>query len=265
MSNVLATGASSLLIYNDGSTLTYLQSMTPAGLDAAFIDQATGQQIAQTIASGTAVTITFPASAIVTRLTGNGNGLMSSFSNFGPTSDLMLKPQVLGPGGSIISTYPLNKGGYAVLSGTSMATPLVSSALALFLSLNGKGQSQSSTTAEEALQNTARGVPQRSGSSVLSTVAVQGGGLIDVYAALHTSTSTHPAQLMLNDTEHLQSTQSFVLYNTGSSTLTYTLSHIPAPAVYAFAQVRVSSSQGVHSYARRIEWHHARHRLTIDL
>ena len=47
-------------------------------------------------------------------------GLISSFSSFGLAADLSLKPNIGAPGGNIFSTYPLEAGGYATLSGTSM-------------------------------------------------------------------------------------------------------------------------------------------------
>ncbi|MBT9598757.1 MAG: S8 family serine peptidase [Vitreoscilla sp.] len=55
----------------------------------------------------------------------NSNGTMSSFSNYGAvTVDLG------GPGGGIVSTVPTNS--YASYSGTSMATPHVTGAIALY-------------------------------------------------------------------------------------------------------------------------------------
>ncbi len=40
-------------------------------------------------------------------------GLISSFSSYGLSPDLDLKPDIGAPGGNIYSSYPLEKGGYA--------------------------------------------------------------------------------------------------------------------------------------------------------
>src|SRR5690606_33193511 len=52
-------------------------------------------------------------------------GLISSFSSYGLNAELTLKPDIGAPGGLIYSTYPLEGGGYATISGTSMASPHV--------------------------------------------------------------------------------------------------------------------------------------------
>lgn len=56
---------------------------------------------------------------------------MSDFSSRGPTVDRLPKPDIVAPGGNIISLKP--GGGYVSLSGTSMATPMISGSVALLL------------------------------------------------------------------------------------------------------------------------------------
>ena len=60
---------------------------------------------------------------------------MSSFSSWGVTPDLKLKPEITGVGGSIYSAVdPLISGSYyGIMSGTSMATPQITGAMAVLI------------------------------------------------------------------------------------------------------------------------------------
>lgn len=80
------------------------------------------------------VRITNPAEASLlierspNKITG---GSPSTFTSWGPTLEMESSPSIGGPGGNILSTIPRKDGGYAVYSGTSMATPTVAGVLAL--------------------------------------------------------------------------------------------------------------------------------------
>lgn len=58
-----------------------------------------------------------------------GSSEASSFSSWGPTLDLAFKPKIMAPGGNIYST--INNDQYKFDSGTSMAAPHISGAIAL--------------------------------------------------------------------------------------------------------------------------------------
>ncbi|SFI94870.1 S8 family serine peptidase [Myroides guanonis] len=57
---------------------------------------------------------------------------MSSFSNWGPTDDLRIKPDIATRGVRVFSTLDENTTDYGFLSGTSMAAPVVSSVITIW-------------------------------------------------------------------------------------------------------------------------------------
>lgn len=66
----------------------------------------------------------------------NNDYTIAPFSSRGPTKEGVRKPDVVAPGVKIKSLS--NVDGYQTLSGTSMATPVVTGSLALLLSKNGR-------------------------------------------------------------------------------------------------------------------------------
>lgn len=57
------------------------------------------------------------------------------FTSWGPTNELMLKPDIGAPGFEIVSTVPDNS--YESMSGTSMAAPYIAGVAALYISKHG--------------------------------------------------------------------------------------------------------------------------------
>ncbi|KAF9307814.1 hypothetical protein BG006_005719, partial [Podila minutissima] len=105
-----------------------------------------------------------------------GGGSPSGFSSFGLDGELRSKPDIAGPGGAILSAYPLAKGGYAVLGGTSMATPYVAGAHAIYYQAK-KSKPRGDAT-RRVFKNTAT-VSSNFGSKTKTSAAKQGAGLVN--------------------------------------------------------------------------------------
>lgn len=154
-------------------------------------------------------------------------GLISSFSSYGLSPDLALKPDIGAPGGVIYSTYPLESGGFATLGGTSMAAPHVAGAAALLL----QAKPDTPTMAvRSVLQNSAdpkvwSGNP---GLGFLDNVHRQGAGMVDVDDSITASTYITPGKIATGEGEAGPFTQRLTIHNNGDSAVTYQMSSVNA-------------------------------------
>ncbi|KAK5992069.1 Minor extracellular protease Vpr-like protein [Cladobotryum mycophilum] len=142
------------------------------------------------------------------------------YSSIGPTIEMSLKPQLAAPGGNILSTFPRSGGGYAVLSGTSMATPFVAGVYALLKSQRPKLNISKYTS---ILQSTASPIKVQN-LDILSSVGQQGAGLIDAYAAINADSQISPSQLSLRDSAK-PAKQTITVKNTSKKSKKYVVSH----------------------------------------
>jgi minor extracellular serine protease Vpr len=221
--NAYDAGAVGVVLYNNQNTGLLTPAAIPQ-LPVVFIDRTNGELIDDRLAAGP-VDLTWTTDLVQTP--NPTAGLASSFTSYGLTAELDVKPDVAAPGGFIRSTYPLEKGGAATLSGTSMASPHTAGAVALMLEAN---PNMSAAAIRAALQNTAD--PARwslnPGSGLLEPVHRQGAGMIDIDDAIQATTSITPAKLALGESQAGPQTRTLTIRNTASSAVTYALSNVSA-------------------------------------
>ncbi|KAL0060586.1 hypothetical protein AAF712_012645 [Marasmius tenuissimus] len=189
------------------------------------------------------VRITFPKGGRLVNYEQRTGGLVSAFSTYGPSFDLRFKPSIGAHGGQILSTYPLAKGGYVVMPGTSMATPYLAGCAALYLQVRGKN-ADVARQAKNFFESTSVMLPEPRGNSMLQSATSQGAGLVDAYAAAYTETYVWPGELLLNNTEHFRGTQNFTVKNLGSKEKEYDVNHFPAGTVITIRPGSIQAARG---------------------
>ncbi len=222
--NAKAAGAAGALIFNNSAGVPNFTLGSPMGFAVGGMLQSDGLALQAKLP----VSITFNNQT--TSIHNPTGGLISSFSSFGPTAELGLKPNISAPGGSIFSTYPLALGGYATLSGTSMASPHIAGAAALALQANPHA---GPSWVKSRLQNNA--VPAlwwgNPALGLLDNVHRQGAGLVNINAAVNNKVVIQPSELALGPVGYGNTvTQNITIFNGDKAAKTYTLSHAPALA-----------------------------------
>ncbi|KAI8148994.1 peptidase S8/S53 domain-containing protein, partial [Fennellomyces sp. T-0311] len=147
-------------------------------------------------------------------------GQVSSFSSVGPSYENDLAPNIAGIGGEVYSTYPRFRGSWKADSGTSMATPYVSGAFALYLNAVGQNRPSPQYILEQ-FQNYAHKALVPAEHDYIDSPYRQGAGLIQVYDAIYEKVHVSPGSIAFNDTANLRRTQTFTITNNGDSIVSY--------------------------------------------
>ena len=218
-------GAVGVVIHNNVAGMFAGGGVTSRGIFGVGISDTDGLAIRALLDAGETVTLTWTDERV--NAPNPTGGLISSFSSYGLSPDLVLKPDIGAPGGLIRSTYPLALGGYNIISGTSMSSPHVAGAAALMLEAH---PGIVAADMRHMLQNSADpalwwGNP---GLGFLDNAHRQGAGMVNIPAAVLSTTSVTPGKLSLGESEAGPSTQKLTIRNNSSEPVTYTFGHTPA-------------------------------------
>jgi minor extracellular serine protease Vpr len=226
-SNAQNAGAVGVILYNNttGFVNPTVAGASPITIPVVAILAADGAFLNDAIAAGP-TTMTWTATgSYVAQSTA---GLISSFSSWGPTAELGLKPDLSAPGGLIRSTWPVQQfGGHNVISGTSMATPHVAGAAAVLLSAGKSPSSIPTLLSNNAVPTVWSGNPP---TGLLESPLREGAGLIKVDRSLGATTSVSPRKIALG--EGLGGARILTVTNTGSTPVTYNLAATSAISPY---------------------------------
>jgi minor extracellular serine protease Vpr len=226
--NAMSAGASAVVLYNNtsGALNPTVAGTPPVTIPVVAITAAQGAVLDGLIAAG-ATTLNW-GSSYVSYPYGTG-GLISGFSSFGLTPELGLKPNIGAPGGGITSSYPLELGGAAVLSGTSMAAPHVAGAAALVLqAVPGMRAGQMMMR----MQNVAdpKNWSGNAGLGLLEHSFRQGAGMLDVVGTVTATATVSPSQISTGESANGSYLQTLTVRNSSGSPASYSIGHVSGVA-----------------------------------
>ncbi|KAI1104682.1 subtilisin-like protein [Jackrogersella minutella] len=242
VTNAAQFGAKYVLFYNNVAIGAIGPATTgvPNVLGTGMVIASQGESWVKSLEAGSEVVLnmldplTAPVSLTYQNNTITG-GFASSFTTWNPTFELDIKPQLASPGGNILSTFPIPLGTYAILSGTSMACPLVAAIVALVSNVRG---TLDPATIESLLSATANPQLLNDGNQTFPTLAPVsqlGGGIVQAYDAAHATTLLSRSSLAFNDTDHFVDTLNFTIKNLGTEDVTYELGSVGASTGYTFS------------------------------
>lgn len=230
--NAQNAGAKAVVVYNneraDSEVLINMAGGELAKIPFAIVGRNAGLEVVNNLDK---VSISFPEEML--EFEDATGGQISSFSSWGTTPNLQIKPEITAPGGNIYSTD--NDDGYVNMSGTSMATPHMSGATALVYQRirndkdvfgDVKG-SDISNLAKALMMNTAKPMINPNGNLYL--VRQQGSGMMSLEDALKTEVyilnkKDNTPKVELGSFTEDEITMEFTIYNKSSSPKSYSIS-----------------------------------------
>ena len=222
--NAQNAGAAGVVIYNNvaGGVTPNVVGDPPITIPVVAISAVDGNLLDTRLASGP-VSITWTAQTLETPIAAANT--VATSSSIGMAPDLTLKPDIAAPGASIRSTWPLENGGYANLSGTSMAAPHVAGSVALLLEARPNTPAQA---VRSILQNSASprfwfGAPAL---GLFESAHRQGAGMLQIADAVRSTTKVEPGKLSLGEFEAGSApiVRTLTIENNGPAAVTYDLS-----------------------------------------
>lgn len=190
-----AAGAAGLIIVNNDGTATPLTKISLTATFPTFgLSNVVGQKLVDWVTAHPDDSLNVKIALALLPNQEYTNDRMSSFTSYGPVSDLSFKPDITAPGGNIWSTQ--NNNSYTNLSGTSMASPFIAGSQALLKqaisnkknSFYTQYQQLKGSTLTDFLKtiemNTAAPINDVNHKNVIVSPRRQGAGLVDVKAAI---------------------------------------------------------------------------------
>lgn len=234
--NAANAGAIGLIVY-DNDENGELLTMECEGIPSGFISLNSGMQMIEEKNK----TISFSEKSYL--VLKYDNEVMSSFSSWDFTESLLLKPDITGFGGNIISSIPdINQkvhNLYAPMSGTSMSSPQIAGLNAIlkqYLKENADkygivNNSEYRELMAKLLMSTAKPISTNDGLEVASP-RVQGNGLANVADAINTScylssnsaVDNYRPKISLGENSSGEYVLQFNIHNVSDSAQTYQLS-----------------------------------------
>ncbi|KAL8354974.1 hypothetical protein RB601_000664 [Gaeumannomyces tritici] len=239
--NILAKGGKYIAYYAFSNNTWDAQFVYVDGIKGVTsVSPAQGAAWIEMLGPGFQVNVTIPKKAdapenMLLELEDNETGgCASSFTSWGPNWDLEPYPHVAAPGGHILSLYPVVMGSYRVMSGTSMASPLVAGLVALMG--EARGGKLDGDLFGRIMSSTAKPLTwfdgKKASPGTLAPPAQGGAGLVQAYDAVFAKTVLDRRNIALNDSAHFVPDHEFTIQNVGPEEATYEVGHLRSLTMY---------------------------------